>query len=103
MTTNGTGKSYWDAACMFAFGAGVGVGLGMLLAPKKGGETRETIRQSAIDGKDYVVRRSKEFTDKATQLVDEGKSTVERHREGLKAAVEAGRQTYVDHLQGSRA
>jgi gas vesicle protein len=39
----------------FLLGVGVGAGLGILLAPAAGSETREAIRDKAVDMKNRVV------------------------------------------------
>jgi gas vesicle protein len=78
----------------FFLGLGIGVAVGILFAPKSGQETREMIRNKAGEGKDYLKRRSEEFRDSATAVLERGKSAVTRQKDQLAAAVEAGRQAY---------
>jgi gas vesicle protein len=80
----------------FAFGLGVGLAIGVLFAPKSGEETREFLRSKADEGKDYLKRRSDELREQAGDFVERGKTAVNRHRENLAAAVEAGKQAYRD-------
>ncbi len=80
----------------FLLGLGVGVGIGMLLAPKSGAETREFIKNKAGEGADYLKQRSGEFRQTASEWVDKGKEAVNRQRENLSDAMEAGRQAYHD-------
>jgi len=90
---------------LFLAGAGLGLGLGMLLAPKSGQETREAIRGRVNDGKDYLVRQSRDLSrdlankatdlaDKASGLADKGRETLEKHKSSVSAALDAGRQAY---------
>jgi gas vesicle protein len=50
------GRAYWPSRVTgFLLGLGVGAGLGLLLAPAAGTETREAIREKAVDVKNKVV------------------------------------------------
>ena len=80
----------------FLLGLGVGVGIGMLFAPKSGSETRETLKNKAGEGADYLKQRGTEFRQSATEWVDKGKEALGRQRENLTDAMEAGRQAYRD-------
>ena len=80
----------------FFLGLGIGVAAGVLFAPKSGPETRELIRNKANEGADYVKRRSQEFSEQASDALDKGKQTLQRHKDNLAAAVEAGKQAYRD-------
>jgi gas vesicle protein len=78
----------------FLLGLGVGVGIGMLFAPKSGSETREMLKNRANEGSDYLKQRGVEFKQSATEWVDKGKEAMNRQRENLADAMEAGRQAY---------
>jgi gas vesicle protein len=78
----------------FLLGLGVGVGIGMLFAPKSGAETREILKNKANEGSDYLKNRSTEFKQTAAEWVDKGKEAMNRQRENLADAMEAGRQAY---------
>ncbi len=84
----------------FAFGLGLGLAVGVLFAPKSGEETREFLRGKADEGKDYLRQRSEELRGQANDLVDRGRTAVNRQREHLSAAVEAGKQAYRDAVSG---
>ncbi len=84
----------------FAFGFGLGLAIGVLFAPKAGDETRDYIRGKADEGREYLRRRSSELRDQASDLVDRGKSALNRQRDNLSAAVEAGKQAYRDAITG---
>jgi len=78
----------------FLLGLGVGVGIGMLFAPKSGEETREMLKNKAGEGTDYLKQRGTEFRQSASEWVDKGKDALNRQKDHLSDAVEAGRQAY---------
>jgi gas vesicle protein len=78
----------------FFLGLGIGVAAGLLFAPKSGPETRDLLRSKADEGKEYLKRRSSEVRDQAADVIERGKSSVNRQRDNLVAAVEAGKQAY---------
>ncbi len=80
----------------FAFGLGLGLAVGVLFAPKSGEETRNMIRSKADEGKDYLKRRSDELRESATGMIDKGRGVVNRQKDNLNAAIEAGKQAYRD-------
>jgi len=79
---------------MFCLGLGVGIAGAMLFAPKSGAETRKDIRDKAYEGADYMKGQAQEAADAASNLIDRGVLAARAQREGLKAAVEAGRSAY---------
>ncbi len=80
----------------FLLGLGVGVGLGMLFAPKSGSETREYIKNKAGEGTDYLKQRGTEMKQSASEWVDKGKEALNRQKDNLADAMEAGKQAYRD-------
>jgi gas vesicle protein len=78
----------------FFLGLGLGVVAGVLFAPKSGEETREFLMSKANEGAELAKRRAMEARDAATETYERGVSKVQRHKENLAAAVEAGRQAY---------
>jgi len=80
----------------FLLGLGVGVAIGMLFAPKSGEETRELIKNKTGEGTDYLKQRSTEFRQSAAEWVDKGKEAINRQKESLSDAVDAGKQAYRD-------
>jgi gas vesicle protein len=83
----------------FFLGLGLGVAAGVLFAPRAGSETREYIRGKAEEGADYIKRRGEEIRDSATDLYERGRQQVQRQRENLSAAMEAGKQAYRDSMK----
>ena len=69
------GRSYWPEIGGFLLGVGVGAGLGILLAPAAGSETRESIRDKAVDMKNRVVDTAARETGRAHQSVRSMPST----------------------------
>ena len=78
----------------FFLGLGVGVAVGILFAPKSGEETREVLRTKAVEGKEFIRQRGERIRETAEDLVERGKGVVNRQRENIAAAVEAGKQAY---------
>ena len=65
-----------------------------MFAPKSGEETREFLTSKVNEGAELARRRALELREQAADKLERGKSTVQRHKEGLAAAVDAGRQAY---------
>jgi len=82
----------------FCLGLGIGVAVGILFAPKSGEETRQLIRSKADESKDFVVRKTEELKDSAVELADKSKLALQRQKEQLAAAVDAGRQAYKESI-----
>ena len=94
------------AILSFAVGALAGAAVALLFAPRSGSETREILgdrlREGAERGrdlKDRAAAKSNELLQGASDYVDRQKEMLERRRERLAAAVEAGRQTYQDEKE----
>jgi gas vesicle protein len=78
----------------FFLGLGLGVAVGVLFAPKSGEETREFLRSKAEEGAELAKRSAADLREAAAETLERGKSAVQRHKENLSAAVEAGKQAY---------
>jgi|SRR5277367_4847568 len=64
------GRSSWKPRLTgFLVGIGVGAGLGILLAPASGSETRDAVREKAVDVKNKVFRSAAVATGKVRQSV----------------------------------
>jgi gas vesicle protein len=86
----------------FFLGLGLGVAVGMIFAPQAGAETRSLIRTRAAEGGDYVRRRGDKLREGASDLIERGKTAVNRQKDNLNSALEAGRQAYRDTVGGTR-
>lgn len=92
-----------DGLANFFLGLGIGVGLGILFAPKSGEETRDLLLNKADDGKEYLKKQSAVWKDQASDLaggiVDKGKEVLNRQKDNLSDAVEAGKQAYREKVE----
>jgi gas vesicle protein len=86
-----------DVSC-FLLGLGVGIGIGLLFAPKSGEETRGMLKSKADEGREYLRQRGVELRDNASDLIDKGRQAVNRQRDNLMEAMEAGKQAYRDTI-----
>jgi gas vesicle protein len=94
-----------DKILFFMAGAGIGAVLALLLAPKSGRETRELISRTATDSRDFITNKvtegrqmveekGRKIGDDFTSFVDKSKEAVQRQKEQLTAAFEAGKAAY---------
>ena len=86
--------NYKECTLGFMIGLGCGVGIALLLTPKSGDETRSLIANKAREGADHLKHQVAGLRDSATDLLEKGRKEVERHKEGLQHAVEAGKKAY---------
>ena len=105
MSDNNNGAG--DKFLFFMAGAGIGAVLALLLAPKSGRETRELIARTATDSRDFVTtkvnegrqmmeERGRKMGDDFNSFLDKSKEAVQRQKEQLTAAFEAGKAAYRD-------
>ena len=80
----------------FLLGLGVGIGVGMLFAPKSGADTRQLIKDKTGEGTDYLKQRSTELKDSAGDLLTKSKDAINRQKETIADAMQAGKQSYRD-------
>jgi len=83
-----------DNVLGFAAGLGCGVGIALLMAPKSGNQTRSMIANGAREKRDYLKRQAVEVRDSAADVLQKGQQEVQRRKDGLKQAVEAGTEAY---------
>ena len=100
-----------DKFLYFLAGAGIGAVFALLFAPKSGRETRELLSKTANDGRDYVTSKysegrqyvdetSKKVTSDFNSFLDKSKEAMQRQKEQLAAAFEAGKAAYRDEKGG---
>jgi gas vesicle protein len=78
----------------FFLGLGLGVAVGIIFAPKSGEDTRQYLKSKADEGKDYLRKRSDDLVESASEIVERGKTVINRQKDQLSAAMEAGKQAY---------
>lgn len=90
----------------FLLGALSGAALAMLFAPRSGRETREMLGDKLRETADRGRRLGEQAVDKGREIVEDASSALDRQREALEkrrdrlaAAVEAGRQAYRDEKE----
>lgn len=86
----------------FLAGLGFGALLGVLYAPRPGRETRESLMNTAQEGREYMKTRGREARDSMNDWVDRGKEVVSRGKEQFGSAVEATRQAYREATEGKK-
>jgi len=85
-----------SAVGAFLVGLGIGAVVALLFAPRSGQETRDLIAKKAEEGREFVKTKSGEVRKQAEGAVEKGKDLVNKQKELLSAALEAGRQAYQD-------
>ena len=85
----------------FFLGLGLGVAVGILFAPKSGQETRELLKNKASESGDYLIRQSGTIKETAGDLLERGKTVLNRQKDTLAEAVEAGKQAYRDTVNAA--
>jgi gas vesicle protein len=78
----------------FLAGLGIGALIGVLFAPQTGEDTRKYLSQKAEEGRQYAQRKARELREHADDILDRGKDVVDRQRESLSAAYDAGKEAY---------
>lgn len=90
----------------FLLGGLTGAALAVLFAPRSGRETRELLSDKLREGaergrevKERVAAKGRETLEEASEYLSKGKESVERKRDRLATAIEAGRQAYRDEKE----
>ena len=94
-----------DKILFFLAGAGIGAVLALLFAPKSGRETRELLARTASDsreflsskvseGRNFMEEKGRKVTDDFSSFIDKSKEALQRQKEQLTAAFEAGKAAY---------
>src|SRR6516164_2194121 len=94
-----------DKFLYFMAGAGIGAVFALLFAPKSGKETRDFLQKTATDGREFVTSKyssgkqyvgdtGRKVTEDFNSFLDKSKEAVQRQKEQLAAAFEAGKAAY---------
>ncbi len=87
-------NSAGSRVAFFLAGVGIGALIGILFAPQSGQQTREYISRKAEQGRDFAARKARQIRGRAEDWIGRGREMVERQRENISQAVDAGRQAY---------
>jgi gas vesicle protein len=101
----GDNNNSGDKLLFFVAGAGIGAVFALLFAPKSGRETRELLARTASDSREFVStkvnegrqvveERGRKIGDDFNSFIDKSKEAVQRQKEQLTAAFEAGKAAY---------
>jgi gas vesicle protein len=82
----------------FCMGLGMGALAGLLLAPRRGSETREQMNRKIEEGRQYAQDKVRELRAHAEDAVETGKKMPDR----LRQSFEAGRQAYQREIYNAR-
>lgn len=87
---------YGTGPLIFSFFLGglIGAGVALLFAPKSGKETREKIKELAVEAKEKVEDVVEQVKGKATSAVEKGKGLYEEKKSIVTTAIEAGKEAY---------
>ncbi len=88
-------------SAIFLVGLGIGALVGILFAPKSGEDTREYLSSKADEGRDYAQRKARELRERAEDLIERSKEIMARQKDGVSAAVEAGKDAYKREAKAS--
>jgi gas vesicle protein len=86
----------------FLAGLGFGALMGVLYAPRSGRETRDSLKNTAQEGGEYIKTRGREAKETVSQWVDRGKDVVGQQKEKISAAIDATRQAYREASEGKK-
>jgi gas vesicle protein len=90
----------------FLLGGLTGAALAILFAPRSGRETRDLLGEKIREGaektrglRDQAAAKGREILDDATDYVAKQRETLDRKKDRLAAALDAGRQAYRDEKE----
>jgi gas vesicle protein len=92
-----------DGLANFFLGLGVGVGIGLIFAPKSGEETREILKGKADEGREFLKKQAADLRDNASDIVEKGREAINRQKDTLSDAIQAGKQAYREKVDGDGA
>ena len=99
-----------DKFMYFLLGSFVGASVALLITHKSGedvlkfledryrGKT-DLLSKKAREGGEYVAKKSQEVADQVTEGIDRSKDTLNRQRDQVVAAIEAGKKAYKEEKQ----
>jgi gas vesicle protein len=104
--TDDRGSNASGVILAFMMGGLTGAALAILFAPRSGKETRDLLNDRFREGadrtrelRDRATVKTREIVDDASEYVGKQRETLERKKERLTAALDAGRQAYRDEKE----
>ena len=104
--TDDRGSNASGVILAFMMGGLTGAALAILFAPRSGKETRDLLNDKFREGadrtrelRDRATVKTREIVDDASEYVGKQRETLERKKERLTAALDAGRQAYSDEKE----
>ena len=104
--TDDRGSNASSVILAFLMGGLTGAACAILFAPRSGKETRDLLNDKFREGADRTRElreratvRTREIVDDASEYVGKQRETLERKKERLAAALDAGRQAYRDEKE----
>ena len=92
-----------DKLLYFIIGGFIGATIGMLFAPKSGEETRAYLASRAKESGDYLLNQKQTIEERASAVIEQGKELLNRQRESIAAAIEAGKQAFKEERSKTEA
>jgi gas vesicle protein len=96
METNGELKF-----ASFIIGMALGAVAGLLLAPRRGEETRKYLREQSTKGLDTLNQQAGKLLETADEIVKKGKEFIGPHRDSVKTGTEAEKHAYQEDSRGN--
>lgn len=78
----------------FLVGLGIGAMIGILFAPRSGKETRADLAERMEQGRESLLRKSRELREQAEEYVERAKDLARKQKDQITSAIEAGKQAY---------
>ena len=85
----------------FIIGVALGAVGGMLLAPRRGEETRKYLRERSTKGLDTLNQQAGKLLETADGIVKKGKEFIGPHRDSVKTDTEAEKHAYQEDSRGN--
>jgi gas vesicle protein len=94
MSEQNCGCNAGKVVCSFFVGGLIGAGVALLIAPKRGEETRRMIKELAEEVKDKAEDYISQIKSTANAYVEKGKDIIEKEKSVITKTVEAGKEAY---------
>jgi len=83
-----------NSVVSFLCGLSIGAGVALLFAPKSGRRLRSQITHAAREQSEKIMEQASDLRDSATEILEQGRREVQRHKKGLEQAVAGCAEAY---------